>query len=238
LRSRSLVWSFDYAIRGIVHALRTQRNMRIHIAAAAIVLALALILRVSGLDLVALVFAAGFVITAELVNTAVETAVDLATDGFDPAAGVAKDVAAGAVLVTAITAVAVGYIVLVDRLSPLAQRLMLTARTAGATGTAVTFGAVALTALAVLVVKAFTREDGTSYLRGGWPSGHAAIAFAAAAAIGYSVGSAKAMILGLFVAGMVAESRVEAEIHTIPQAVSGAVLGFLLATAAFQLFWR
>ena len=60
----------------------------------------------------------------------------------------------------------------------------------------------------------------------------------AAAAIGYSVGSAKAMILGLFVAGMVAESRVEAEIHTIPQAVSGAVLGFLLATAAFQLFWR
>ena len=238
MRSRSLVWSFDYAIRGVVHALRTQRNMRIHIATAVLVLTVALLLRVSGLDLVALVFAVGLVVIAELVNTAVEAAVDLATDGYDPAAATAKDVAAGAVLVASITAAAVGYIVLVDRLSPLAQRLMAGARTTGATGTAVTFGAIALTALAVLVTKAFTREEGTSYLRGGWPSGHAAVAFAAAAAIGYSVDSAKAMILGLFIAGLVAESRVEAEIHTIPQAVAGAVLGFLLATAAFQLFWR
>ena len=62
MRSRSLVWSFDYAIRGVVHALRTQRNMRIHIATAVVVLALALFLRVSGLDLVVLVFAIGLVV--------------------------------------------------------------------------------------------------------------------------------------------------------------------------------
>jgi diacylglycerol kinase (ATP) len=233
VRSRNIVWSFDYAIRGIVHTLRTQRNMRVHFVVSALVFVAALTLRVGGLDLVALIFAVGFVLVAELMNTAVETTVDLATSTFDPLAAIAKDVAAGAVLVSAVTAVAVGYVVFFTRVTPLAQRLLEVARASDATVTVI---ALALTSGTVLALKALTHEKETTFLRGGWPSGHTALAFATASAIGYSTNSAKAMVLGLFIAVLVAQSRVESEAHTIAQTVAGAVLGFLLATAAFQIF--
>jgi diacylglycerol kinase (ATP) len=233
VRSRSLLWSFDYAIRGIVHGLRTQRNLRIHVGAAAIVFVMALALGVQGLELVALLLAVGFVIVCELLNTAIETVVDLTTDGYDPLAAIAKDVAAGAVLIAAVTALGVGYIVFVDRLVPIAEVGLRLVHAADATITVI---ALALTSIGVLVVKAARHEKGTSFMHGGWPSGHTAIAFAAAAAIGYSVSSAKAMVLALFIAFLVAQSRVESGAHSIPQTVLGALLGFLLATAVFQIF--
>jgi len=233
VRSRSLLWSFDYAIRGIVHALRTQRNMRLHFLVSACVFVAALALRISGLELIAIVFAVGLVLVAELINTAVETTVDLATASYDPLAAIAKDVAAGAVLVSAITAVAVGYVVFFARAIPLAQRLLEGVRESDAT---VTLLALGLTSVAVLAAKAFTQEKGTTFLHGGWPSGHTALAFATASAIGYSTRSATATVLALFIAALVGQSRVESETHTIAQTVAGAVLGFLLATAAFQIF--
>ena len=78
MRSRNLLWSFNYAIEGIVYALRTQRNMRLHALAAATVLFAALFFRISALELVAVVFAIGLVVVAELVNTAIEATVDMA----------------------------------------------------------------------------------------------------------------------------------------------------------------
>lgn len=235
MRSRSLLWSFDYAVRGIVYALRTQRNMRLHALAAAIVVALALVLHVDGLELIALFFAIGLVVTAELVNTAIEAVTDLATETYDPMAAVAKDVAAGAVLIASLVAVGVGYVVFFARLTPVAQLAMRSARESGPT---ITLLAIALTGIAVLGIKAFTHEKGTTFVRGGWPSGHTAIAFAVAAGIGYTAASAKVMIASLFLAALVAQSRVETDAHTIPQTVAGGVLGFLLSTAVFQLFFR
>lgn len=235
MRSRSLLWSFDYAIQGIVFALRTQRNMRLHALAAVVVLVSALVLGVGGLELVALLFAISLVVMAELLNTSIEATVDLATEGFDPMAKTAKDVAAGAVLIASVNAVAVGYVVFFARVTPLAEGLIDRVRMSSSS---VTLIAVALTGIAVLVLKAITHESRTSYMRGGWPSGHTALAVAVATSIGYATQSAKAMVLALFIAGLVAQSRVETEAHTIPQTVLGAVLGFLLTTAAFQVFLR
>lgn len=235
MRSRSLLWSFDYAIQGIVFALRTQRNMRLHALAAVVVLVSALVLGVGGLELVALLFAISLVVMAELFNTSIEATVDLATEGFDPMAKTAKDVAAGAVLIASVNAVAVGYVVFFARVTPLAEGLIDRVRMSSSS---VTLIAVALTGIAVLVLKAITHESRTSYTRGGWPSGHTALAVAVATSIGYATQSAKAMVLALFIAGLVAQSRVETEAHTIPQTVLGAVLGFLLTTAAFQVFLR
>lgn len=235
MRSRSLLWSFDYAIRGIVYALRTQRNMRLHAIAAAAVILAALALRISGLELIALIFAIGLVVTAELVNTAIEATVDLAVEGFDPIAAVAKDVAAGGVLISSLTALGVGYVVFFGRLVPIAQRGLTAARTGAPT---ITFLALALTMLVVLGVKALSHEKGTTFLRGGWPSGHTGAAVVLATGIGYATSSAKAFLAAMVIAALVAQSRVETEAHTIGQTIAGAVLGFLLATAAFQLFWR
>ena len=105
----SVIASLNYAFEGVIYALRTQRNMRIHFAAAAAALIAGLAVGVSRGELLALMIAAALVIVAELLNTAIEAAIDVATTSFDPRAKVAKDVAAGAVLVCAFVAVGVGY---------------------------------------------------------------------------------------------------------------------------------
>lgn len=232
MRSRSLLWSFNYAIEGIVYALRTQRNMRLHALAASVVLFGALWFRIGRLELVALLFAISLVFVAELANTALEAAVDVGIHGFDPMAKIAKDVAAGAVLIASLNAVAVGYVVFFNRLADVADLLIVRVARAPAYITVIALG---LTGLAVVVAKSFSGEG--TYLRGGWPSGHTALAVAAASAIGYVTRSAWALVLGLFVAALVAQSRVESETHTIPQVVLGAFLGFLISTAVFQLFF-
>lgn len=235
MRSKSLIWSFEYAIRGIVYALRTQRNMRIHMSVAVAVLLAALVLGIHGLQLIALIFAIGLVIVAELMNTAIETTVDLATENIDPLAAIAKDVAAGAVLVASVIAVGVAYIVFIDPVTLLARGFLKGVESSSATVTLIALG---VTSIVVLAVKAARKEEGARFLRGGWPSGHTALAFAIAAAIGYSLSSAKAMVLAILLALLVAQSRVESGAHTVPQVMAGAALGFLLTTAVFQLFLR
>jgi diacylglycerol kinase (ATP) len=232
-KSRSVLWSFNYAIEGVVYALRTQRNMRIHVAAAIITLVGALVLQVTALGLAAIVFAISLVFVTELVNTALEAAVDLATEQYDPMAKVAKDVAAGAVLVAATNALVVAYLVLWAPVVRVAQQGL---HLVEASPPAITVAALALTLLGVLVMKALSREG--SFVHGGWPSGHAALAFGAAVALGYVTSSAAALALALFIAVLVAQSRVEGEIHTIPQVVLGALLGTLIVTAVYQVFFR
>lgn len=232
MRSRSLLWSFNYAIEGIVYAVRTQRNMRLHALAAVAVLVSAIVLGVARWELVAVLFAITFVFVTELANTAIEAAVDISVEHFDPMAKVAKDVAAGAVLVASMNAVAVGYMVFFDRAVQLAQGGFTYVRQSSATLTVI---ALALTGLAVLAVKAITK--GGTYLRGGWPSGHTAIAVGGAVAIGYTTQNAKAGVLALFIAFLVAQSRVESETHTIPQVMLGALFGILIPTLVFQVFW-
>ena len=231
--NRSLLWSFNYAIEGVVFALRTQRNMRIHVAAAVLSLIAALVLQVGTMGLVAIVFAIALVFVTELANTALEAAVDVATTTYDPLAKVAKDVAAGAVLVAATNALVVAYLVLFEPVTRVMAKGLVIVEAAPATLTVIALG---LTLLMVLVLKAATREG--TFVHGGWPSGHAALAFGAASALAYVTNSVKATVLALFIAVLVGQSRVEGEIHTIPQVILGALLGTLTVTAVYQVFFR
>lgn len=232
MRRRSLLWSFNYAIEGVVHALRTQRNMRIHVAAAVLVLAASLFFRIGRFEFIAICLSVTFVLVTELVNTAIEAAVDVSIQGFDPGAKIAKDVAAGAVFVAALNALVVGYIVFFSRVVHATDVLLLRVRQAP---THITIVALALTAFAVLVMKALTRSG--TFLHGGWPSGHTALAAAATSAIGYMTGNAGATALAAFITALIAQSRVESETHTIPQVLLGAALGAVITTVVFQLFW-
>ncbi|MDY0340414.1 MAG: diacylglycerol kinase [Coriobacteriia bacterium] len=232
MRSRSLLWSFNYAIEGIVYALRTQRNMRLHMTAALLVLGGSLFFRISRLEFIAILFAIVFVIVSELMNTAIEAAVDVATQSFDPIAKVAKDVAAGAVFVAAVNAVVVGYIVFFARFGVVGDYLLVRVQQ---TPMHITIVALLLTSVAVLIGKAVTRSG--TYMRGGWPSGHTATAAAAATAIGYITASGGVAALAGFLAFLVGQSRVENEAHTWPQVLVGALLGFLITTLVFQVSW-
>ena len=106
--------SFRWAWRGIAAALRRERHMRLHLLVAALVGALALAARVSAIEAALLALAIGLVLALELANSAVEQLLDAVHPGHDPLIGRAKDMAAGAVLVAALAALAVGIAVFYD----------------------------------------------------------------------------------------------------------------------------
>ncbi|QHW30430.1 diacylglycerol kinase family protein [Paenibacillus rhizovicinus] len=103
--------SFVFAWSGIRSAASSQANMKFHLAAAIVVNAAGLLIGLSRLEWLAIVIVQGMVLAAETMNTAIEHVVDLASPQEHPLAKAAKDTAAGAVLITAITAVIVGLFV-------------------------------------------------------------------------------------------------------------------------------
>jgi len=109
---RSRIASFWHAFNGLWYVLRTQRNAWIHAAATILVVALGLWLGLSGWDWAVLVLSIAIVWMAEVLNTAIEAVVDLASPVHHPLAKVGKDVGAGAVLIAEATAVLVGLLVL------------------------------------------------------------------------------------------------------------------------------
>lgn len=113
--------SFVYAWRGVVYAVRTQRNMRVHLALAVLAIALGVALRISAVEFAMIFVAITGVLIAEMINTVAEACVDLATQTYHPLARVAKDVAAGAVLVASILAVVIALFVYVPHLWMLIQ---------------------------------------------------------------------------------------------------------------------
>jgi diacylglycerol kinase (ATP) len=230
-----LLESFNFAFEGIIHVLRTQRNMRIHFLAAVVVLVAAVATGVSRLELIALLLATAFVLIAEMINTAIEGAVDVSTTSFDPNAKLAKDIAAGAVLIATVNAVAVGYLVFSEQLADRSSHLL--ERLAGAPAH-LTLIALVLTTIIVIATKALTHR-GTP-LRGGLPSGHAALAFAGWMAVTLLVDSSGRRFLissvTLILAFLVAQTRVEAGIHSALEVSYGALLGALTTLVLFQLF--
>jgi diacylglycerol kinase (ATP) len=232
-RRPSIIESFNFAIEGVIHVLRTQRTLRIHFAVAVIVLVLAVLVGVSKIELIALLIAIAFVLVAEMINTAIEGAIDAATTSFDPMAKLAKDIAAGAVLISAVTAVAVGYLVFAGKAADKSARVLDRIRDAPAE---ISLIALVLTVIIVIATKAWTGR-GTP-LRGGLPSGHAAIAFAGWMAATYIVGDNHRFVvsaLTFMMAFLVAQTRVESGVHSALEVAYGGALGALVTLSVFQL---
>ena len=115
--------SFGYAFRGIWATIRSERNIKIHCAVAALVVVFGLWLGLSKMEWMICFILFGQVISLELVNTALEAVVDLVTQEWKPLAGKAKDAAAGAVLVSAIFAAVIGLMIFVPKLAALVQEV-------------------------------------------------------------------------------------------------------------------
>ncbi|MHB8858016.1 MAG: diacylglycerol kinase [Thermoleophilia bacterium] len=232
---RSTLKSFTFAFEGIVHVLRTQRNMKIHFAVAFMVIVGSLFFDLSRTELIAILLSISFVLVMEMVNTAVEAAIDTFGTAFDPAAKIAKDVAAGAVLIAAINALAVAYLVFFDRIAQPSQDMISLVRQSP---THITVIALILVVLAAIVAKAVLHR-GTPF-HGGMPSGHAAVAFAGWTAITYVSASFEHGVLisalAFIMAVLVAQSRVESGIHSILEVFFGGLLGIIVTTILFQLW--
>jgi diacylglycerol kinase (ATP) len=233
-RPPSILESFNFAFEGIIHVLRTQRNMRIHFLVAAVVLIVAFAAGVSRLELIALLLAIAFVLIAEMINTAVEGAIDVATTSFDPMAKLAKDIAAGAVLIATVTAVAIGYLIFAEQLARPSSRLLDALQEAPVDLTLI---ALILTVIVVIGTKALTGR-GTP-LRGGLPSGHSAVAFSGWMAATYVLSDSDHRFLvsslTFLMALLVAQSRIEAGVHSTLEVAYGGLIGALLTLVLFQL---
>ncbi len=237
-RSVSLLESFNYALEGVIHVLRTHRNMRIHFMVAIGVLVAALLLDVSRVELIALLLSISFVLIAEMVNSAIEASIDVATTSFDPLAKLAKDIAAGAVLIASINAVAIGYLVFAHQINRKTGRRDIFERLQDAPAK-ITIIALILVIFFVIATKAWTGRGRP--LRGGLPSGHAAVAFAGWMAATNVLGAHEHRFLVstiiFIMALLVAQTRVEAGVHSALEVVYGGLLGALTTLAVFQLFF-
>ncbi|MCA0754585.1 diacylglycerol kinase family protein [Paenibacillus sp. N4] len=107
-----VIRSFGAAFSGIGFAIRTQSHMRVHVGAAVAVCGLGFIVELKPLEWTVILLAITVVMSAEMMNTAIEQVVDLASPGIHPLAKLAKDTAAGAVLIAAILSIVIGLLIL------------------------------------------------------------------------------------------------------------------------------
>jgi diacylglycerol kinase (ATP) len=223
--------SANLAIEGILHGTKTQRHLRYHFFAAAFILILSYALGISRSDFLIIALTVIVVLFAELVNTAIEALVDLVSPSHSEKAKIAKDVAAGAVLTTAFGAAVIGYIVLSPYLRTMMEKGF---RIARHSADEIAVMAVTLVLILVVVVKAHFGK-GTP-LRGGIPSGHAALAFSVWVVVIYTTGNLVAVIACFVLAALVAASRVVSKIHTPLEVIMGGLIGALLTFFLFALF--
>lgn len=211
--------------------LRTERNMRIHFLAALFMMLLAIYLNFSALELLILCVTITLVLIAEMLNTMLELVVDMIKSEFHPLARIVKDVGAGAVLLAAINAVIVGYLLFSKKIPFGMQDEIVRIRQSP---WHLTFIALILVLGAVIIGKIFIHK-GTP-LRGGMPSGHAATAFSIWTIIIFLTNNSIVILLTFLLAFLIARHRIRDAVHTIWEVIAGSVLGVLLTTLVFQLF--
>ena len=224
---------FKYAQEGVLHCFRTQLHMRFHFFTLVAVLLAGLMLSLDPRDMLVLVFAITLVIVAEMFNTAIEAVVDMITQNYNPAAKLAKDVAAGAVLLAAANAVIAGVLIFFgqNRLVEIRHRIADPNAAPNIAGVVV-LGIVLLTL--VVIISKLVSNTGSPW-KGGIISGHSAIGFLLAMTIFFSVRNVAIGFLAILLALLVAQSRVEAGIHSLREVVLGAVLAILLTSMVFKI---
>lgn len=124
LKNKNFLEAWKNAMNGIIYAIKTQYNIRKQLIIGALVILFSLLLNLSKIEFLILIFTIVLVIFAEMVNTAIETTVDLYIDTYHPKAKIAKDVAAGGVVITAINAIIIAYFLFFDRIKDVILQLL------------------------------------------------------------------------------------------------------------------
>lgn len=231
MKNKNLTESFNNAVDGILYTIKHERNIKIHIAAAVLVLLLSIALKLTKLEFIIICLAIGLVMVCELFNTAVEVIVNILVDVYHPKAKIIKDVSAGAVLLSAFVSVIVGYFIFFDKVSVILEQGI---KAIKHTPINITVTALILTIISVLVLKTIYGK-GTPF-HGGMPSGHAAISFSIVTAVALWTENIYITILCFVLAFLVIQSRAEGKIHNIKELIAGALVGFLITLLLFQIF--
>jgi diacylglycerol kinase (ATP) len=206
--------------------------MRYHLFAALAALILSLVLNISRIEFILLCMAIVLVLATEMLNTAIEVVVDMIADTYHPLAKIAKDIAAGVVLIASIGALTLAYLILYPALKAAITTGIWHMRKTQ--DDVVAFVALAVVVIIVVIIKAFLGKG--EPLRGGMPSGHAAVSFSIWVAALYLTQSLSAGILTFVLALMVSWSRWSSGIHRPLEVLAGAALGAGLTMIFFWVF--
>jgi diacylglycerol kinase (ATP) len=232
----TFIEKMNYAIEGIIYAVRTQKNLRIHLLAAALVLVASAILPVTKVDLLFIVVVICFVLIAELLNTAIEEMINMISPDINAQAKIIKDIAAGAVLVAAIGSMSIGSLIFIPHiLSPAFKTVGFFHHVSENEFAAYTI-LFSLLVVIILIVIAKAIYGKGEPLHGGMPSGHSAVAFSIGTAITFLTSNAIVIVLSFCLGIMVSHSRLLLKIHTRQEVIAGALLGILITASIFILF--
>jgi diacylglycerol kinase (ATP) len=205
--------------------------MRYHLYASIIVLIASFLLGISWTEFSVLVILTVVVLSIEMLNTSIEVITDVLFKEYDQRAKTIKDIAAGAVLISAMGAAVIGYVILFEPVKNLFYRGLGAAKHAPSD-----ISVVALVVVLILVVitKAFFGKG--EPLRGGMPSGHAAVSFSIWIAVTMISESFMPSMLVFIMAILIAQSRVSVGVHRPVEVLVGALLGISVTFLLFKVF--
>ncbi|ACL70007.1 diacylglycerol kinase [Halothermothrix orenii] len=229
MQEHRLIDSFNYALEGIIHSLKTQRNMKIHFVVAFLVLLASLFLEVTKVQLIILFLAITFVIAMELVNTAIEVVIDMICEEYRFRAKIAKNMAAGAVFMAALNAIIIGYLIFLDDIKGFSLSLINQIKQDPAHLTFIDLGIIVII---ILLLKSLGGR-GTP-LQGGMPSGHAALSFALATIVVFLTSDILVASLVYLLAFIVGQSRIQSHTHSLMEVITGALIGIIVTVIIFQ----
>ena len=233
LRKPGVPKPFQVALDGIVFTFKTQRHMRFHLYVVVIVLLLGILARLGLREMLILLFTISLVLVAEMFNSAIEATVDLISPNYNPLAKFAKDIAAGAVLITTIIALVVGSLLMLGESRWEAIKLNFSGPGNGLPFAPRLAVACVVTFAVVVIGKGLGKRG--RVLQGGLVSGHAAFGFLFAVSTVFVTDQPIASGIAILLAGLVAQSRYEARFHSILELSLGAFFGTLVAIVFFGL---
>ncbi len=231
MKGRTFKDKLDCAIEGIGEAVGTQLSLRLEIYGALILTAIAIFLPLTRFEWAALILTEGFVLTAEMINTAVEILSDAINPHFDPEIRRVKDVLAGAVLLSLAIGLSTVWLIFSPYLEPLFRSVLAHVQTAN-----IIFPLV-LILLALALILPVRKYSSLSY-RAGLPSGYSALGFGGAAIINLLT---KNLLIGagaLILAFLIAQSRVVARIYGWWEVLLGGLIGIGFAILIMQVLGR
>jgi diacylglycerol kinase (ATP) len=233
MQRRDMVGPFRVAFSGIIHTFRTQRHMRIHLYVTFATIMAAMFFRLRLREILILLFMITFVLVAEMFNSAIEATVDLASPNYHPLAKFAKDIAAGAVLITTIMAIIVGSLIALGEGQWERIRISLTSESIGLDIVPRIIAGVFITLIVVIIGKGLGSRG--QVLQGGLVSGHAAIGFFLATCALLLADNVVVGGVAIILAAIIAQSRWEAKFHSIFELTLGAAVGVILGVVLFGI---
>jgi len=232
LHNSNFIDACSNAINGIIYATTTQRKIKKQLIIAVIVMILSLFFDLERSEFLCLVISVVLVIFAEMVNTAIETLVDLYVDVYHPKAKIAKDVGAGAVVVTAFSSIIVAYFLFFEKIGTIGTKMIESVVTSE---NHLVFVAIILVVIAVIAVKAIcTKRKDKVEKQIFTPSGQSAIAFAVLTAIWLTTKNIVVFTLALVLSLLVVENRRLNNVRTTAEIIFGISMGVLIV---LMVYW-